>query len=151
MVSSKKYNNYTYGNLAYEIPAEEKENQKVSSAKNKKTSVKLKLRAITYVLAIFSLSFLVLCRFAYIYKVNNDLRAVNQELKVAENNNENVSLEIAKLNNIKNIEDTALKAGMVIPDKVNIHYISAKPLTAEPVEPEQKTASLVQRLFGIIY
>ena len=151
MVSSKKYNNYTYGNLAYEMPAEKKENQKITTVKKTKSNVKLKLRAITYVLAVFSLSFLVLCRFAYIYKISNDIRAVKQELKVAENNNENIRVEIAKLNNIKGIEDVALKAGMVIPDKADIHYISAKPLTAEPSESEHHTASLMQRLFGIIF
>lgn len=151
MVSSKKYNNYTYGNLAYEMPAEKKENKKISSSKKTRPSVKLKLRAITYVLAIFSLSFLVLLRFSYIYKINSDIRAVKQELKVAENNNENVRVEIAKLNNIKSIEDAALKAGMIIPDKANIRYVNAKPLTAVQQEPELHTVSLMQRLFGIIF
>jgi cell division protein FtsL len=151
MVSSKKYNNYTYGNLAYEMPEEKKEKQKISSPKKTRPSAKLKLRAITYVLAIFSLSFLVLLRFSYIYKINSDIRAVKQELKVAENNNENVRVEIAKLNNIKSIEDAALKAGMIVPDKANIRYVKTKPLTAVQQEPEPHTDSLMQRLFGIIF
>jgi hypothetical protein len=63
---------------------------------------------------------------------------------------------MAKMSNIKSIEETAIsKLGMIIPDKNQVVYIDVKPLTSSTEQSKEgtKTAAIgfIQKIFALIH
>lgn len=154
--NTRNTRNYVYGNVAYDIQPEVKYEKKPVKRKKTNNKVKIKLRVIGSVIAVALISLLSLTRFASIIRLTYDIREVKSEIKKVQEANENTKVQMAKMSNIKSIEETAVnKLGMVIPDKSQIVYMDVKPLTALTEESEEgkKTAAndFIQKIFGLIH
>lgn len=157
MVKNDKYqNNYTYGNVAYKLQPEIEHQEKVKKQpkKNNKAQINIKLKMMGLLGVLTVCSFLLLCRFAQINTVTGNIRTIKSEIKSVQKENENLEVNIASVNNIKDIENNAVsKYGMIVPDKNAVVYIDVKKLTVNE-ETDTKNVSVfdsVQRLLGLIY
>lgn len=157
MEKNKKYSkNYVYGSVAYDMQPEIKNERKPIKRIKPKNRVKIKLKMVGNILIIALISLLTLSRFASIIKLTYDIRTVKSDIKKVQEANENTRVQMAKMSNIKSIEETAIsKYGMVIPDKSQVVYIDIKPLTSltEQSKEGTKTAAneFVQKIFGLIH
>jgi cell division protein FtsL len=156
MEKSKKYpKNYVYGSTAYDLQPEINYEKRQKVVKKPKKNQKTKFKLMGNVIAISIISLFILTRFASIVKLTYDIRAVKSEIRKAQKENENIKVEIAKSDNIRSLEQTAVgKLGMLIPDKKQIVYIDVKPLTSLKENTDKKTASageVVQKIFGLIH
>lgn len=145
---------YVYGNVAYDIQPEIKQERKPVKRKKTNSKVKLKLKVVGSIMVVAFISLLTLTRFASMIRLTYDIREVKSDIKKVQEENENTKVQIAKTNSIKGLEETAVnKLGMVIPDKGQIVYMEVEPLTALAEKPEEgkKTAlnDFVQRIFGL--
>jgi hypothetical protein len=89
-------------------------------------------------------------------RLTYDIRTVKSEIKKIQETNENTRVQMAKLSNIKSLEETAVgKLGMIIPDKAQVVYIDVKPLTSssEQLKEGKKTAAteFIQKVIGLIH
>lgn len=155
LVMVKNKRTYTYGNVAYNIEVDNKNKEKIMQAPkaNNKKKTKAKFKIMAYISVLFMLSFLSLCRFATIIRITNNIHKIKNEIKQVQKANEDLMVSMAKYNNIKYIESTAVaKYGMVVPSNESVVYLDVKPLTAL-AEKEVKTEKLsfVKRLLGLIY
>lgn len=152
--SEKQRKRYTYGNVAYDIEPEIKEkSQKIHKKKrNNKKNLKVKLKLMSTIITIFLISFLLVCRFTTIISMSNEVRQIRAQVEDMQKENDNIKVEIATLNNIKNIEDIAVsKEGMIAPNPDEIYYVKVKPLTL-PVEKQKASAfHTIQKFLGLIY
>lgn len=157
MEKNKKYTkNYVYGSVAYDIQPEIKHEKKQIKRRKTKSKVKVKLKVVGSIMAIAIISLLTLTRFASIIRLTYDIRTVKSDIKKVQEANENTRVQIAKVSNIKSIEETAVnKLGMIIPDKTQIVYMDVKPLTSlmEQSKEGPKTAAneMIQKIFGLIH
>lgn len=157
MEKNKKYSkNYVYGSVAYDIQPEIKHEKKQIKRRKTKSKVKVKLKVVGSIMAIAIISLLTLTRFASIIRLTYDIRTVKSDIKKVQEANENTRVQIAKVSNIKSIEETAVnKLGMIIPDKNQIVYMDVKPLTSltEQSKEGPKTAAneMIQKIFGLIH
>lgn len=157
MVKNDKYQkHYTYGNVAYELQPQIEHEEKIKKQPKKDTKaelkVKFKLMGLVAVLTVFS--FLLLCRFAQINTLTAKIRTVKNDIKVAQKENENLEVQIARIDNIKDIESKAVgKYGMIIPDRSAIVYVDVKQLALNEDQNDKKATAYetVQRLLGLIY
>jgi cell division protein FtsL len=157
MEKNKKYSrNYMYGSTAYDLQPEINKEKKQKNVKKPRKNSKAKFKLMGSVIAISFLSLFILTRFASIVKLTYDVRSIKSEIRKVQEENDNIKVEMAKLNNIKSIEKMAVgKLGMVVPDKKQVVYIDVKPLTSLKENKELKTASeagkVVQKIFGLIH
>jgi cell division protein FtsL len=157
MEKSKKHSNdYVYGSVAYDIQPEIKNEKKPIKRRKTKNRVKIKLKMVGSIFIIALISLLTLSRFASTIKLTYDIRTVKSEIKKVQEANENTRVQMAKISNIKNIEETAVsKLGMIIPDKNKVVYIDVKPLTSLKDQSKEgtKTAAneFVQKIIGFIH
>lgn len=151
----KNYSNYTYGNVAYdlqpEISQERKNRRKIKNNKRVNTQGKYKKQLLLSIGIAAIFSFMLLTRFAAITKMTYDIRMVKSEVKEAQKENENIKVEIAKSNNIRNIEEIAIKKyGMISPSKESIIYLDVKPLTAVNDNNKIQDDNFIQKLIGFL-
>lgn len=155
MVMANNKNPYSYGNVAYDFEMDiiKEEKKRKNPKVNNKKKTKAKLKIMGYVTVLFLLSFLSLCRFAAIIKITNNIHSIKKDIKQAQKQSEDLKVKMAKYNNIKNIEESAIaKYGMVVPDKQNIKYVDVKPLTASAsMQQKDDKITFVKRLLGLIY
>lgn len=154
--NKKQSKNYVYGNVAYDIQPEIKKEKKPIKKTKTKNKAKVKLKMVRGIFIISVISFLTLTRFASMIRLTYDIRAVKSDIKKIQETNENTRVQMAKLSNIKGLEETALgKLGMIIPDKNQVVYIDVKPLTSstEQLKEGKKTAAneFIQKIFGLIH
>ena len=152
MEKGKKYSkNYVYGSVAYDMQPEISNEKKQIKRRKPKNKVKIKLKMVGNILIIALISLLTLSRFTSIIKLTYDIRT---DIKKVQEANENTRVQMAKMSNIKNIEETAInKLGMVIPDKNQVVYIDVKPLTSSTEQSKEgtKTAAneFIQNIIGL--
>lgn len=149
--NKKNYGNYTYGNVAYELEPKVVKEKKVVKRKNKKNNVKNKLKLIFSIGLLTVFSFIILTRYAAITKMTYNIRSIKSDVAKMQKLNENITVEIAKQNNIRSVEKLATgKYGMVMPESKNVVYVDVKPLT--PLKSETKTTSnsLFNKIIGFI-
>lgn len=157
LVMEKKhinYSNYTYGSVAYDFEPAVVEKKKINKGKSKKVNskkVKNRLRLISFICLMSALSLFVLSRYSHIVKMTYDVRSIKKEIVKMQKQNDNVAVEIAKHNNIRNIETAALNQfGMVVPPKDMVIYVDIKPLTPLEEENKSKNDSFIHRILGFI-
>lgn len=157
MVMSKSKNAYsTSGNVALKVQRVEKQKvkrvKKVKKAVKQNTSkeVKAKLKAIGVVAVLFLFSIYTLSRFAFIMKLNADVRNIKHEIATLKKENENLLVEIANNNNIKLIENIAVNQyNMINPKAEEVKFVDVKPI--EVNKKENITAyQIIQKVIGFI-
>jgi cell division protein FtsL len=155
MVKSKNQGqSYTYGNIAYDIKPEKKKIKKKKRSVKKQSNVKVKdkLKLISYIGVVFLLAFLTIARFTVILKMSADIRDVKSQIKRVQKDNENIRVELARIDNIKSIEEIAVSQyGMVVPKREQIVYVDVKPINRAVEKPKQTAFQMIQRLLGLIY
>lgn len=154
--NKKPSKNYVYGSVAYKIQPEISDEKKPIKKRKTKSRVKIKLKMVRRVLIIGIISFLTLTRFASMIKLTYDIRTVKSDIKKVQETNENTRVQMAKMNNIKSLEATAVsKFGMVIPEKNQIVYIDVKPLTSSKTQsiegPKTAANDFAQKIFALIH
>lgn len=153
---------YVYGNAAYDYEKQskvvkEKQKQEVQRPKKKKikkNKVKVKLKLMLAVAIIFVMSFITVGRYTTILALSSDIRSQKGEVQKIQKENQNINVELAKLNNLKTIESDAInKYFMVKPTKETTYFINVKPLKSENAKVDKKETALnaVQRILGLIY
>lgn len=141
---------YVYGNVAYDLEPEIEPKIEKKIKKKNKNSYKFKL--IGKIIIISILSFLLVYRFTIVMKLTYDIRNIKTQISEINNNNENIKINLANMNNIWDIEKEAVgKLGMVIPNAAQIKYVSVKPLTLASEKYSQSAFQMIQRLLGLIY
>lgn len=143
---------YIYGNVAYDLEPEISPVIKKKAVKKRKTNNSHKFKLMGKIVVVFVLSFLLVYRFTMVMNLTYNIRNIKTEMSQINNENENLKINIAGINNIKNIEKIAVeKDGMVVPDRSHIRYVSVKPLTLSSEKYSQSSLRMVQRLLGLIY
>jgi hypothetical protein len=146
----KRSSKYIYGSVAYDIEPVIQPKRVKQPAKRTKPTKKFKLMG--RIIIIFMLSFLLVYRFTLVMKLTYDIRATKAQITQLNNDNGNIRIDLAQLNNIKQIEKDAVdKCGMVIPTKDDIKYINVKPLTVAPQKYDENSYKMIQKLLGLIY
>ncbi|MEG0370669.1 MAG: septum formation initiator family protein [Clostridium sp.] len=153
---------YVYGNAAYDYekqrevirqkPPLEEQKPKPIKKKSKKSKVKAKLRILSIVGMLFVMSFIAVGRYTAILTLSTDIRTQKTEVKKVQKENQNISVELAKFNNLKYIEnDAIMKYNMIRPS--DTHFIDVKPLSSNVTKSQHKESALttVQRILGLIY
>lgn len=157
MVKNKKNSKpYVYGNTAYDIHPEKKQEVKNKPRKKKKIKqnkdLKIKLKVISTIGLVFLLSFLTISRFTVIMSMSADIRDIKSEIKKVQKENENIKVDLARMDNIRNIEHVAMNQyGMVVPQRDEVIYIDVKPLVASNEKPQVTAFQTIQKLLGLIY
>jgi cell division protein FtsL len=155
MVKDKKNAKpYTYGNVAYDIQSEKKSKKRIKTRKNKKTNTALraKLKIIGMIVMIFIFSFLTISRFTVIISMSADVRSIKREITNMQKENENIRVELARMDNIKEIENKAVtQLGMIVPEKNQIVYMDVKPLAESTENTKASAFQTIQKLLGLIY
>lgn len=144
---------YMKGSVAYKL--EEKKDLETKQEKSKKIKKKPYNFAKFVVMVIFVslISFALLVRFFSILKLNAEIRSIKKEIKLMQDENDNLRVEIAKLNNIKDIDRIAVqKYGMIIPHPSDVHYLEVTPLNIADNEEKKQNNNLafIYRLLGLI-
>lgn len=153
-------NDYIYGSTAYDYEKPKKsikdkkpiEKPKVKKKKSNKNKAKLKL--MLSVSVVFLMAFITVGRYTAILTLSSDIRDQKQEVQNIQKDNQNVKVELAKLNNTKDIEQEAInKHKMTYPTKENTIFISVAPLKSESPKDKQTESALttMQRILGLIY
>lgn len=142
---------YIYGSVAYDLePAIIPEiEEKVVKVRKSQAGIKLKLMG--RVIVFFVLTFLLVYRFTMVMKITYDIRSSKTQIGLLNNVNENIKIELAKMNNIKYIEKVAVSRGMIVPNPNQIRYVCVNPLTLSSGKYSQSAFQMIQRLLGLIY
>lgn len=145
------YNNYAYGSVAYDFEPVVEKKKKINKGKkvNYKANQK-RLKLILFIGLVSVLSFFVLCRYSHIIKMTYDVRSIKKDIVKMQKMNEDITVEIAKHNNIRNIETAALNNGMIVPPKEKVIYVDIKPLTPLGEEKKRENNSFVHKILGFI-
>jgi cell division protein FtsL len=157
MVKNKKNaKSYVHGNVAYDIHPEKKLEVKKKPRKRKKVkqnkNLKVKLKIICTIGLVFALSFLTISRFTVIMDMSADIREVKSEIREVQKENDNIKVDLARMDNIRNIEQVAMNQyGMVVPQRDEIIYIDVKSLAASNEKPQVTAFQAIQKLLGLIY
>ncbi|GFR34996.1 septum formation initiator family protein [Thermobrachium celere] len=154
MVMTRKKGNYvTSGNVAYKVQVNEKrEVKKVQKTKQKQNrNIKAKVKVLQFIGMLFLFSVLTLSRFVVIYNMNSQLRDLKKQIVQIQKENENLQVELAKINNIKNIENVAVtKYNMINPKAEEVRFVDVKMLAS--TEEKKVTAyEIFQKIVGFIY
>lgn len=128
MIITDKKDYYVDGNtvIAPEVHIEEKsykkKERKVFRKKNPNNSRK-KLSIMRKILMVFIFGTIIIGRYSKIYNMQKQLNNINNSIVKLSKENENLKVELVKMNNIKSIEDTAIgKLKMSTPTKENMIY-----------------------------
>lgn len=149
--NKKNYGNYTYGSVAYDLEPKVLKEKKTVKQKKNKSNAKNKLKLIFTIGILASCSFIILARYASITKMTYNIRGIKSDISKMQNQNENISVEIAKQNNIKSIETAAVgQYGMVMPENKDVVYVDVKPLTPLKVGAPTNTNSFFYKIIGFI-
>jgi cell division protein FtsL len=150
-----KYNSskYVYGNVAYDIEEEIAPRIKKNTSNKKKTSREFsKLQMVGKIIVVFALSFLLVYRFAIILELTYDIRNIKTEIASVIDTNENIKIDLAGKNNLRDIEKIAVgKRGMIVPEQNQIQYVCVKPLTPTMDKYSPSAFQMMQRLLVLIY
>lgn len=148
-----KPSKYVYGNVAYDIETEISPKIKKNTSNKKKTTKKYsKLKMVSKIIVVFALSFLLVYRFAIILELTYDIRNVKTEIASVIDANENIKIDLAEKNNLRDIEKVAVeKRGMIVPVQNQIQYVCVKPLTPTMDKYSPSAFQMMQRLLGLIY
>ncbi|MEF9933733.1 MAG: hypothetical protein RR539_01235 [Clostridium sp.] len=149
---------YVYGSTAYDYKKNNVEKESLQKPKNKrvkksKNKVKVKLKVLGIVAVLFILSFVCVGRYTAILALSTDIREQKTVVSKLQSENQNISVELAKKNNLKAIEADAINIhNMVEPTKENTFFISVNPLGDNQTKPNKESAlSTMQRILGLIY
>ncbi|MEF9951810.1 MAG: hypothetical protein RR840_00315 [Clostridium sp.] len=149
---------YVYGSVAYDYKKKQVEKQGLQKPVKKKvrkskSRVKLKVKVLGMVAAIFIMSFVCVGRYTAILALSTDIRAQKTAVSTLQSENQNISVELAKKNNLKAIEADAINIhNMVRPTKESTFFISVNPLGDKDTKPSKDSAlSTMQRVLGLIY
>lgn len=115
----------------YEPKKKDKRYEEIKNARKKQLQekrnkrAKAKLKVLRNIFLAFIIGLLVIGRYSKIYKLENDLTQIKQEIYNTECDNENLKIELMSIkNNVKDIEEEAEKNfDMVQPNKVNVLYV----------------------------
>ncbi|MCX7902964.1 MAG: hypothetical protein N2486_00485 [Caloramator sp.] len=151
MASNKTY---MRGSVAYKL--EEKKDLQVKQEKPnkvKKKNYKNLAKFVVTVIFVSLISFALLVRFFSILKLNAEIRSIKKEIKLMQDENDNLRVEIAKFNSIKDIDRIAVqKYGMIVPHPSDVYYLEVTPLNIAENEEKKQNNSLafIYRLLGLI-
>lgn len=149
--NKKNYGNYTYGSVAYDLEPKVVKEKKVVKQKAKKRNVKNKLKLMVSIVIITICSFGILTRYAAITKKTYNIRSIKSDISKMQKQNENISVDIAKQNNIRSIETVAVgQYGMVMPENNSLVYVDVKPLTPLKAETPTNSNSFFHKILGFI-
>lgn len=147
----RNQSSYVYGNVAYNIEPEVRE-QPVRRVRpnNKPVHKKSNNRAkiVGSIVIVSLMAFLTLCRFATIIKLTWQVRELKNNIVLVQKENENKRVDIAKLNNIRYIENMAVnKYKMIVPPSENVVNIDVNPLTASSEKQSAKGKIIGYNIF----
>jgi len=151
MVMANKNNRYaTSGNNALKVQKVEKKQVKKVKKVKQNRNIKAKLKFIKLVAILFFASIFTLSRFALIMKMNANVRELKKQVSTVKKENENLIVDLAKINNIKNIETMAVtKYNMVNPKTEEVNFVDVKQM-AFTEKNNKTTFKLFQRIVGLI-
>ncbi|WP_152978226.1 septum formation initiator family protein [Caloramator mitchellensis] len=147
--------NYVQGTAAYKLPnkVEISENKLLKQNKVRRPKPKEK-KFLSIVIAVSILSIFTLARYANILKLNAEIRSIKKEIKMLQDENENINVQIAGLNKIREVDKLAVeKYGMIIPHPSDVKYVDVKPLDLEANDEKEEKVGLgyLFKLLGLIY
>ncbi|MBE6065302.1 cell division protein FtsL [Clostridium cochlearium] len=128
MIVTDKKNYYVDGStvMAPEVHIEEKSQKKKEKKvfrKKKPNNSRKKLSIIGKILTVFIVGTIIIGRYSKIYNMQKQLNNINNSIVKLNKENENLKVELLKLNNIKSVEDIAIgKLKMSVPTKENMIY-----------------------------
>lgn len=149
----KKFN-YNYGSVAYELQPEVEikkgKEQKPKQVKSNKKANLVKLKLVTYVMALSLAGLAITSRFAIITNLSGNNRKINAEIKQAQSLNQDLTVELAKINNLRHVDQIASEEYMMVsPDNKNTVYINAQGLTKKSSDMGSEGKGAL-KLFGLI-
>lgn len=128
MIVTDEKNYYVGGSTAIdpEVYIEEKNYEKKEKKlykKKKSNKSRKKLSIIGKILMVFIVGTIIIGRYSKIYNMQKQINNINNSIVNLNKENENLKVELVKMNNIKSIEDVAIgKFKMMEPTKENIIY-----------------------------
>ncbi|WP_096635526.1 cell division protein FtsL [Clostridium cochlearium] len=128
MIVTDKKNYYVDGStvMAHEVHIEEKSQKKKEKKVFRKkipNNSRKKLSIIGKILTVFIVGTIIIGRYSKIYNMQKQLNNINNSIVKLNKENENLKVELLKLNNIKSVEDIAIgKLKMSVPTKENMIY-----------------------------
>ncbi len=159
--------NFTNGSSALapkykpHVPNVNEELEKLKKQKKEKqralaeAKVKRHARIIGMILISFSIGVLLIGRYAAVYNMQKNLTKIKTEIHNLSMENENLTVQLVKANNIQQIEEAAkTKLQMITPNKNNIIYMEAtKDYFAKNTNEEKKNKQedLIARIKSILF
>jgi len=128
LIVTDKKNYYVDGStvMAPEVHIEEKSQKKKEKKVFRKkipNNSRKKLSIIGKILTVFIVGTIIIGRYSKIYNMQKQLNNINNSIVKLNKENENLKVELLKLNNIKSVEDIAIgKLKMSVPTKENMIY-----------------------------
>ena len=127
MIVTDKKNYYVDGStvMAPEVHEEKSQKKKEKKVFRKKipNNSRKKLSIIGKILTVFIVGTIIIGRYSKIYNMQKQLNNINNSIVKLNKENENLKVELLKLNNIKSVEDIAIgKLKMSVPTKENMIY-----------------------------
>lgn len=161
VVKNNSKANYVSGNVAYDYEKQKKVTKEVkpsSNIKPKKKKVnknkdKIKIKLMLSIGIVFFMAFIVVGRYTTILTLSSEVRADKKEVEKIQKENQNLNVDIAKLNNLNVMEDAIAKYGLIKPTSENTYFISVNPLDKKDTKEDSKKSALTttQRILGLIY
>lgn len=150
------YRNYKdYYDTKNEEYIENKKKVNKSLKEKHKKKVKSQLKLLFSIFIISSISLLILARYAMIMDLNNEINRLKKEVVNSEKMNENLTIELMKHCDIKQIEEVASnKFGMVHPSGINIVYLDEKidnKANEDETIKEEKKVSFIDKIVKYLY
>jgi len=145
--------NYVQGSVVYKLKEDNKVEKKTQNKPRKNKQSKKLFKFVLKVLFVSFFSFIILARFYNIIKLNAEIRNLKKEIKLVQDENDNLRVEIAKFNTLKNIDKLAVqKYGMIVPHPSDVYYVDVTPLNVAKDEENNKKINLsfIYRLLGLI-
>ncbi|MEY8762325.1 MULTISPECIES: cell division protein FtsL [Clostridium] len=122
---------------------------------NKQKKIKKKLRVLLNICVFFVIGLILIYRYSIIYNMQTDLNSAENNVDNISRQNENLTVELVKYNNLKYIEDDAVnKLKMVVPNKQNAVYIDLdKPVikTQEDEDSMKTQKGMLNKLKQLIW
>lgn len=141
----------TRGSSAYQLEVSEPQRRAsmpkktVRSAKVTKTGAQK--RYVLGLMIVFSVAFIMACRFAALTEVNAEVNSLQKELTLVQGQNKQTELAIEQSYDLKTVEEIALtRLGMCRPSKAQITYISMDSADYAEVLGAEEPAEWLDRL-----
>ncbi|KAA8668112.1 hypothetical protein F3O63_14875 [Clostridium sp. HV4-5-A1G] len=114
---------------------------------NRQAKVKKKLKVILNICVFFVVGLTLIYRYSIIYNMQTELNSVESNISDINRQNENLTVELVKYNNLKYIEENAMnKLKMVVPNKQNAVYINLD----KPIIKAQKDVNGIETQKGML-